>query len=305
MASTGPTSPLRRVFESQLSQLSVEVERLFEEARQRARRDCADQLNQAVRRLRQASGREEMIATLVDAAALFSAGAALFRIEGQTVKGERICGVLEPAMEAFCRFEIPLTSAAALAGAVESRDPVITATTPSEISSELAVLAGHSPEGRASIFPIVAGERVPALLYTWGAVQGPAIEVLAQVAAAMWPVDTAPVSSLVTIESAPAASAWDRLTVEDQRVHLRAQRMARVEVAAMRLQEPEAVQAGRVHRNLYDLLRPRIDHARETFHQSFFAACPNMVDYLHLEMVRTLAHDDPELLGKDYPGPLV
>jgi hypothetical protein len=29
------------------------------------------------------------------------------------------------------------------------------------------------------------------------------------------------------------------------------------------------------------------------------------VDYLHLELVRTLANDDVELLGQDYPGPMV
>ena len=45
--------------------------------------------------------------------------------------------------------------------------------------------------------------------------------------------------------------------------------------------------------------------ARDTFRQSFFASCPSMVDYLHLEIVRTLANDDPQVLGKDYPGPMV
>jgi hypothetical protein len=30
-----------------------------------------------------------------------------------------------------------------------------------------------------------------------------------------------------------------------------------------------------------------------------------MVDYLHLEMVRSLADDDAILLGPSYPGPLV
>jgi hypothetical protein len=30
-----------------------------------------------------------------------------------------------------------------------------------------------------------------------------------------------------------------------------------------------------------------------------------MVDYLHLELVRTLANDDPELLGENYPGVIV
>jgi hypothetical protein len=93
--------------------------------------------------------------------------------------------------------------------------------------------------------------------------------------------------------------------VEEQRVHLRAQRFARVEAAAMRLQEGTAVQAGRLRRNLYEALRGRIDAARELFRKDFFANCPSMVDYLHLELVHTLANDDAELLGKDYPGPMV
>ena len=32
---------------------------------------------------------------------------------------------------------------------------------------------------------------------------------------------------------------------------------------------------------------------------------PTMVDYLHLELVRSLANDDAILLGPNYPGPLV
>jgi hypothetical protein len=30
-----------------------------------------------------------------------------------------------------------------------------------------------------------------------------------------------------------------------------------------------------------------------------------MVDYLHLELVRTLANDDAEVLGPNYPGAMV
>jgi hypothetical protein len=86
---------------------------------------------------------------------------------------------------------------------------------------------------------------------------------------------------------------------------LRAQRFARVQIAEMRLQDGAAVQSGRNHRNLYGALRSRIDVARATFRQSYFAHCCNMVDYIHVELVRTLAHDDAELLGKDYPGPMV
>jgi hypothetical protein len=37
----------------------------------------------------------------------------------------------------------------------------------------------------------------------------------------------------------------------------------------------------------------------------FFTPCASMVDYLHLELARTLAYDDADLLGTTYPGPLV
>jgi hypothetical protein len=140
-------------------------------------------------------------------------------------------------------------------------------------------------------------------------VQGAALEMLAQMAAAVWDSLVAPEPlQLVTI--APAAvsapvSAWDALSAEDQALHLRAQRFARVQVAEMRLHEAAAVQSGRTQRDLYGALRARIDRARVTFRQSYFAPCSNMVDYLHVELVRTLAHDDADLLGKDYPGPLV
>ena len=73
----------------------------------------------------------------------------------------------------------------------------------------------------------------------------------------------------------------------------------------MRLSQADAVLGGRAARNLYDTLRNSIDAARETFRQSFFAPCSSMVDYLHLELVQTLANDDPDLLGNNYPGPMV
>jgi hypothetical protein len=312
MASGPSTSSLHQILEGRLSQLSLEVDGLFAEARERARREFADQLNQAVRRVRQAADPDELGATLLDAVSALAGGAAWFRITGEAARCERIRGVPEEAAEAFHALEIPLSSAAALAGAVESRDPVIAATTPREISEDLAKLLGHPPEGRVSIFPVVVRDRVPALLYAWGSVQGPAIELLAQVTAAAWtamPEPPAPALELVTIQPAPApsqpASAWDRLPPEEQRIHLRAQRFARVETAEMRLFQGDAVRAGRAACNLYEALRNSIDAARETFRLSFFAPCSSMVDYLHLELVHTLANDDPDLLGDNYPGPMV
>ena len=316
MGAPAPTSPLRQVLEGQLSQLSAEVERLFDEARGRARRELADQLNQSVRRIRQSRSLDELAATLLDAAMAFAAGAAILRIADGVAHGEKIRGVAAEEAAVFTALEIPLPAAPALASAVETRDPVTAITTEAEVSARLISLAAHPADGRAYIYPLVVKNEVPALLYCWGAAQGATLEMLAQVAAGVWdslvvpePPKPEPLE-LVTIAPAPAsepapASAWDALSPEEQAIHLRAQRFARVQVAQMRLNDAAAVQSGRTERDLYGALRARVDAAREAFRQKFFAQSSNMVDYIHVEMVRTLAHDDADLLGKDYPGPLV
>jgi hypothetical protein len=305
-------SPFRQFLEDRLSSLPMEADTLFIESRERARREFADLLNQAVRRLRMAPDAEELRGTLLDAAAQFSTGAALFRIAGDIAMPDGILGVPEAAAEAFATLQIPLTNAAALASAIESRDPVTALTAPGEVSAELIQVLDHPATGRVFLYPVVVRGRVPALIYAWGSVQGSAVELLGQVAAAVWSAipEPTPAPGLVGIlpalaAAAPPATGWDSLPAEEQQIHLRAQRFARVQVAEMRLFEADAVQNGRAQRSLYEALRKSIDAARATFRTTFFASCATMVDYLDLELTRTLAHDDPDLLGKTYPGPLV
>lgn len=326
MASSAPTPSLRDILEERLSQLLVELDGLFDahlgaqieqrlgptvqkvsvDARDRARQEFADQLNQGARRIRQAVDVADLTSTLLDATAPFAEGSAIFLVANGVARGERMRGVPEDRARAFRGLEIPLTSAAALAEAAEGGDPVTAVTAAVEVSTELAVFAGHAEDGRASIYPLVVRAHTLALLYAWGAMEGSALELLAQLAAAVWTALPAP-ADLVNIAPSrtEATSAWDKLSPEEQQLHLRAQRFARVQVAEMRLYETDAVQSGRAQHDLYEALRERIDTARASFRRSFFVPCPSMVDYLHLELVKTLAQDDPDALGNDYPGPMV
>ena len=313
MATRAPISPLRRLFDERLAQLSDEADVLYQEGRERARRETAEQLNQAARRMRQAGNTEELAVTLADAAARFADGAAVFRIDDETAQGMRIRGVVEENAERFQVLRIPLPAAAALRGAVETHDPVTAAASASELSPEMMEMAGHAADARVTIFPLVGREKVAALLYCWGTVQTAGAELLAELAAAVWAATemrAAVPAQLVHIAAAAPEPERQRLTrdelsVEEQQVHLRAQRFARVRTAELRLRESQAVQTGRARRDIYGALRVAIDAARAEFHATFFTACPSMVDYLHMEIVRSLANDDTELLGKDYPGPLV
>jgi hypothetical protein len=289
----------RQLLEHRISEISTELELLFEGACDHARREQAEQLNQAVRRLRIAPDPGELCATLEDAAARLASGTILFRVAEGAATSDRI--------------EVPLGDAPALAAAAESQDPLIAAATPGEVSAPLVELLGHTPDMRVSILPVVAGEKVAALVYCWGTVQVAALELLAQVASAVWSAIPVPPPRLVSIAmaadpppvQAKPAAAWQELPPAEQQIHLRAQRFARVQAAEMRLYHAEVVQVARGRRNLYAALRQPIDDARQAFRTRFFASCPSMVDYLHLELTRTLANDDPDLLGSTYPGPLV
>jgi pyruvate/2-oxoglutarate dehydrogenase complex dihydrolipoamide acyltransferase (E2) component len=298
-----PSGP-RQVLEHRITELSSELEALFEGACDNARREQAEQLNQAVRRLRIAPDAGELCATLGDAAARLASGAILFRVAEGSASSERI--------------DVRLGDAPALAAAAASQDPVIAAATPGELSAPLVELLGHTPDTRVSIFPVASGERVSALVYCWGTVQVAALELLAQVASAVWSAIPVPAPQLVSIATAPEpppstlpatqskpVAAWEDLMAAEQQIHLRAQRFARVQAAEMRLYHADVVQVGRSRRNLYEALRQPIDDARQSFRTEFFARCPSMVDYLHLELTRTLANDDPDLFGSTYPGPLV
>jgi hypothetical protein len=97
---------------------------------------------------------------------------------------------------------------------------------------------------------------------------------------------------------------WDDLSQEQRELHMRAQRFARVQVAEMRLYKDDAVKAGRRDSNIYLRLKGEIDEARERYLAQFLDDQPHMRDYLHAELVETLAIDNPQLMGPDYPGAL-
>jgi hypothetical protein len=79
----------------------------------------------------------------------------------------------------------------------------------------------------------------------------------------------------------------------------RAQRFARVKVAEIQLYHASGVKSGRASRNIYGVLKPQIDAAREAYREKFHGP-----DFLHFQIVRLLANDDASLLGADYPGPM-
>jgi hypothetical protein len=177
-----------------------------------------------------------------------------------------------------------------------------------EISPARAEAFGPAAGKRVFLFPLSAGGRAMGVLYAEsgnGSVDANALEILATSAAAIWNSREGAATAPALLHILPAPEpAWTALSQEEQDVHRKAQRFARVQVAEMRLYKSQAVKDGRSGHNLYGALSEEIAHVREEYRRQFMDAAPSMVDYLHLELVRTLAHDDASMLGADYPGPL-
>jgi hypothetical protein len=318
MSTAAPSPSLRNLF-SELEQLfHSETQARVSTSVQAAERALAEHLNQAVRRLRQATAFPEMAGILCDASVKFANACAVFHVSESTIGGERMRGASGDAVARFREIRFPAAGAAAFAGALESREPVVALASAAEVSPAVVATFGHATGDKAYLFPLTVDQTTVGVLYATGAVDTAALELLAQATAAVMEARQRParredrpkaLSDLVSIAPAPASATpapdWEELSPADRQLHLRAQRFARVKVAEMRLYRPDAVKAGRAQGDLYAALQEPIDQGREAFRKTFMAGSKTMVDYFHLEVLRTLANDNPGWLGGKYPGRLV
>lgn len=307
-------------------------------------RRFTERLNQTARRLEQAEDAPGWASALLDGLHAFAPQVALFSVltgklrhEGHRVSaGRSFLGLEELAA--------PVESAPAFQNVMETMDTVIALATPGELSEALAKALGAEAQKRVCLLPVMIGRstgkpRVAAIVYAepgTAPVDTNALELLVSLGGASLDCRLnrrAPVSAVVQDEPVKAGEGGDLVQIapmagsepeeetptpvrrisaaslaelprEEQEWHGRAQRFARVRVAEMRLYQAQAVRQGREQARLYMALRGEMDRSRAQFKHEFLQI-PSMIDYFHLEVVRTLANDDPALLGPEYPGPLV
>ena len=300
-------------------QAAAEADAVREQAVREARLSTAESLNQALRRIRQTTDEASALAVLLDGTAPYAERAVVLRAENNQPHRVRSVGSRGIGEREFA-FDVK--AAAAISTIFETHEPVVALASETELSSELAAaLSDSDPSRKAYLFPIAARHEVMAVLAAGGECAPAALELLSEAAGmkieafetefvpALKPL---PGSELVQIAPPAVAEtpgverlAWSDLSPDDQKLHLQAQRVARVKVAEMRLNQAEELRKGVAGADIYGALRAEIDRSRADFLQTFLSKSRTMVDYLHLEILRSLAHDDDRLLGDEYPGPMV
>jgi len=295
------------------------------------RRRLSESLNQTLRRIRQTSAEHETLQLLLEESSPWAECAVVVLIENNQARitAWRGTSLRDDEEEAT---PIELSEAAAMASCVESGDPIVALAAPGEVSAVLASALGKSPSEKIYLFPVTARQNTVALMLACGEVTPAPVELLCEAAGMKLESLTIPaVRGVSGVEmpnvsmSAPVsgtlvqiggvsngthsaktqeAATWTKLSPEEQALHLRAQRMARVRVAQMRISESTELRKGAETGNIYRELKLSIDAARNEYQRAYMSLTSSMVDYLHLEIVRSLAHNDARLLGRDYPGPI-
>lgn len=295
--------------------LAGQFEAELTQAREAEGRQIAGALNQALRGLRQSPSESRTLQMIVDSSSPWAQRAVVLLVEDKFFRMGGNRGV--PGLRDD--FSVPMAEAPALAACAESRDPMTVLCTPGEMGTPLMEALGEG-EGKVWMFPVVVRQRTAAVLVATGAVSPVPLEALAEAIGMRLESQRTPVltvappgaalSGIVQIQTAPAfgvhriPTAWEDLSAEDQSRHLLAQRVARVRVAEMRLADAAGLEKAVFAGTIYSVFREAIDRAREEFLRYHLSKSATMVDYLHLEILRSLAHDDELLLGGDYPGPM-
>jgi hypothetical protein len=93
---------------------------------------------------------------------------------------------------------------------------------------------------------------------------------------------------------------------EEQELHRRANRVAKVAMQDIKLLQPKEVRLGREHKDICVRLRADIDKARKEYDRRFRAIQEHPVDYFYDWMVEILADGDAKALGEyPYPSPVL
>ncbi len=113
--------------------------------------------------------------------------------------------------------------------------------------------------------------------------------------------------TLELVEPAPAGAEEfgeefdvNRLSQEEQELHRRANRVAKVSMQDIKMLRPEQVRLGRENRDICVRLKDDIEKAHREYDRRFKPIMDHPVDYFYRWLVEILADGDPHALG-EYP----
>ncbi|HEX7962721.1 MAG TPA: hypothetical protein VF493_22620 [Terriglobales bacterium] len=273
-----------------------------------------DQLNGAIEAMQQFTAQADILRSLLDGAARFSGRSALFVVKGNSLTGWQGRGFAH---------EDRLKSTNLDAGhgpagrAIRDRSAVGAAA--QEFDSAFISQQGAPSDGNAWLLPLLVRDKVAAVLYSDAGVaakkvDSSALQILVRAAGQWLEILTArKTSGMPEVATAASVSAGQgsmattttasqSLSADENELHTKAQRFAKLLVDEIRLYNQAKVKEGRQSRELYKVLREDIEKSRDTYNRRYANTSVADAGYFTQEVIRILADNDASLLGSDFPG---
>jgi hypothetical protein len=173
----------------------------------------------------------------------------------------------------------------------------------SEVSAPAAISAEVAPPESAGVAHVVEEAPGPIAQSQYAPVESPVAETDLALSDPL-PIGQAAFDSAHT-EAAVAQTVADvaaasSLSPEDQDVHRKAQRFARLLVDEIKLYNQANVADGRKNRDLYDRLKEVIEKSRVTYQKRYGTTVASSANYFQHEIIRSLAEDDPSVMGANF-----
>jgi hypothetical protein len=292
------------------------------------------QVDSAVASIQQSDSQSDILRALLDGAAHFAARVGLFVVKENTASGWQARGFADN--NAVKKVSVHLSEGLA-ARVVEKRSSVNAPA--SDFDSGFAKSMGHPANGNCVVFPLMVRERVPALIYAdagnGGRVDLGALQLLVRTAG-LWlevvtlrklvgETDEAEGEQEVAVAAAavagpppataraaaapaskpaaskPAAAPARPVNADDEEVHKKARRFAKLLVDEIKLYNQGKVAEGRQHRDLYDRLKEDIEKSRASYEKRYGNTAAADGNYFTQEVIRILAENDASILGRNFP----
>jgi hypothetical protein len=235
---------------------------------------------------------------------------ALFVVKGASVNGWQGIGFDDnDAIK-----NLSLNTGSGLVGkAIQGRNPA--GGTTQEFDPGFITSMKAPADDQCLVLPLVVKDKVAAVIYAdGGTLDASGLQALTRFAA-VWLELTAmrkaggvaaeeappvqPAAATVTpAATAPAAAAP---ATEEDELHKKARRFAKLLVEEIRLYNQPKVDEGRQQKDLYERLKVDIEKSRATYDKRYAESAVASSDYFTQELIRILADNDVTLMGAGFP----
>jgi len=275
----------------------------------------SDLLNAAAASIQAATSQAEILRHLLEGAARFCGRAALFVVRGGGIHGWQ--GIGFENNDSIKNLGLN-GSAELLSRAVQERTTVTGAT--AGFDGDFIATVGRPAEDECVVLPLVVKEKVAAIIYADpGALPESKVDVSALTLlarfTALWLELTAmrkagvsalqeeaqPQAATASAGTSQAAAAAAVAVTEEDEVHKKARRFARLLVDEIRLYNQNKVSEGKQNCDLYQRLKDDIEKSRATYEKRFGDTPAASGNYFNQELIRILADNDIALMGGNFP----